>query len=293
MKRIQAIKRCAKCYAEDVTLYGCEGGYICDACIQIGHQGRDVTTKATRLLRDADALIARTKGLDPALTVNVVAKRENIAGILKGSTVNDAETHRRELLDRLGTDCVALAIDAADSLKATNTHELMLVDQLAVAHKTALDIVDKGMLEADSVERARTLNVAVKFMDSYQRGLSVLQRLRTGGEQKIIIHHVNVEGGGPGYRGLRSGRARGKMKGYPMHKAHAAPRCGAHARTTGHSCKSPAMSNGRCRMHGGKSTGRPQIHGHYSKVTVARNRTWKRALRELKTILESIKQAGR
>jgi hypothetical protein len=34
-----------------------------------------------------------------------------------------------------------------------------------------------------------------------------------------------------------------------------APRCGAHARTTGKACKSPAMPNGRCRMHGGRSTG--------------------------------------
>ena len=34
-----------------------------------------------------------------------------------------------------------------------------------------------------------------------------------------------------------------------------APRCGARARTTGCACRAPAMANGRCRMHGGKSTG--------------------------------------
>jgi hypothetical protein len=32
------------------------------------------------------------------------------------------------------------------------------------------------------------------------------------------------------------------------------PRCAARTRS-GDGCKSPAMSNGRCRMHGGKSTG--------------------------------------
>src|SRR5690349_5737858 len=36
--------------------------------------------------------------------------------------------------------------------------------------------------------------------------------------------------------------------------AHAAPRCGAKRRDGG-TCQSPAMTNGRCRMHGGKSTG--------------------------------------
>ncbi len=37
--------------------------------------------------------------------------------------------------------------------------------------------------------------------------------------------------------------------------AREAPRCGAHARTTGKPCRGAAMANGRCRMHGGKSTG--------------------------------------
>src|ERR1700722_6275001 len=36
--------------------------------------------------------------------------------------------------------------------------------------------------------------------------------------------------------------------------AQASPRCGARTRS-GSACKSPAMPNGRCRMHGGKSTG--------------------------------------
>lgn len=36
--------------------------------------------------------------------------------------------------------------------------------------------------------------------------------------------------------------------------AQVCPRCGARTRSGG-SCKAPAMPNGRCRMHGGKSTG--------------------------------------
>lgn len=40
----------------------------------------------------------------------------------------------------------------------------------------------------------------------------------------------------------------------PMQGAHAAPRCGARTRS-GSPCASPAMANGRCRMHGGASTG--------------------------------------
>jgi hypothetical protein len=52
----------------------------------------------------------------------------------------------------------------------------------------------------------------------------------------------------------------------PMHQS---PRCGAKTRK-GTPCQSPAMPNGRCRMHGGKSPGPPKgninawKHGGYS-----------------------------
>jgi len=38
--------------------------------------------------------------------------------------------------------------------------------------------------------------------------------------------------------------------------------CGAHARSTGKPCKRFAMTNGRCDMHGGKSTGAKKPHRH-------------------------------
>ena len=37
--------------------------------------------------------------------------------------------------------------------------------------------------------------------------------------------------------------------------ARLAPRCGARCKRTGLACLGPAMRNGRCRMHGGPSTG--------------------------------------
>jgi hypothetical protein len=39
---------------------------------------------------------------------------------------------------------------------------------------------------------------------------------------------------------------------------HLSPRCGAHCRTTGRPCQNAAMANGRCHLHGGKSTGPPR-----------------------------------
>ena len=49
-----------------------------------------------------------------------------------------------------------------------------------------------------------------------------------------------------------------------------APRCGAKTRR-GTPCRSPAMSNGRCRMHGGASTGPRTAEG----LARARHARWK------------------
>src|SRR3954468_6696350 len=53
--------------------------------------------------------------------------------------------------------------------------------------------------------------------------------------------------------------------------AHACPPCGARTRS-GIACKGPAMRNGRCRMHGGTSTG-PRTAEGLQRIRKARTRT--------------------
>ena len=65
----------------------------------------------------------------------------------------------------------------------------------------------------------------------------------------------------------------GKWKGPPHEEIL---RCGARTRLGG-SCGHYSMANGRCRYHGGKSTGaknphRPIKHGHYTKDAVEQRR---------------------
>lgn len=56
------------------------------------------------------------------------------------------------------------------------------------------------------------------------------------------------------------------------------PRCGALARSTGLACKKPGLgAGGRCRHHGGASTGRPMIHGKFTNER-ALNNDWCRLL---------------
>ena len=73
----------------------------------------------------------------------------------------------------------------------------------------------------------------------------------------------------------------------PMHLSQ---RCGARTRS-GSLCQSPAMPNGRCRMHGGKSPGAPKgnknalKHGRYTVEAI----TFRRSIAELIRTARQIK----
>jgi hypothetical protein len=74
---------------------------------------------------------------------------------------------------------------------------------------------------------------------------------------------------------------------------HLSPRCGARTRS-GMPCRSPAMPNGRCRMHGGKSPGAPKgnrnawKHGHYSAEVLAMRRLVRQLIADAKETIERI-----
>src|SRR6266404_2504300 len=54
-------------------------------------------------------------------------------------------------------------------------------------------------------------------------------------------------------------RVRARLEALVM--ANAAPRCGARSKRTGKPCRAAAMPNGRCKLHGGKSTGPRTMEG--------------------------------
>ena len=71
---------------------------------------------------------------------------------------------------------------------------------------------------------------------------------------------MNSETPAPALGRLRHGNRSGNP--------HAAPRCGARNRA-GEPCRAPAMFNGRCRCHGGKSTG-PRTQEGLQRLRAAR-----------------------
>src|SRR5271157_5713943 len=100
-----------------------------------------------------------------------------------------------------------------------------------------------------------------------------------------------------------------KVRDNPVHRlpdwrttlplAQCSPRCGAKTRS-GKPCGSPAMANGRCRLHGGKSTG-PRTpeglermrraktkHGSYSAESLQLMRVLRRLQRDARRMLDQL-----
>src|SRR5262245_5816506 len=83
-------------------------------------------------------------------------------------------------------------------------------------------------------------------------------------------------------------------------KANAAPRCGARSKRTGKPCRGAAMPNGRCKLHGGKSTGpcTPEglersrranwKHGHFSREAKAERLRVRAAILAVRYLRDSI-----
>ena len=79
-------------------------------------------------------------------------------------------------------------------------------------------------------------------------------------------------------------------KPFPMHLC---PSCGAKTRSET-PCRSPAMANGRCRMHGGKSPGAPMgnsnalRHGLYSAKAISERRELAALIRSMRGLMKEV-----
>ena len=120
----------------------------------------------------------------------------------------EASMDRIKLADD-GIECVAMAIDAAETIQAANSIEKMMAHQLAAAHKLAMTFAGKANSLIDDkssnrqrrdgayvVEAARVANSSARMMDAFQKGTLALHKLRTGGKQVVTVQHVNVNDGG-------------------------------------------------------------------------------------------------
>jgi hypothetical protein len=72
----------------------------------------------------------------------------------------------------------------------------MLAVQMVATHETAMDLLSRAK-QAESTPRLQEYgSLAVKFLRTYAAQAEAIARLRRGGEQRVIVQHVNVNEGG-------------------------------------------------------------------------------------------------
>ena len=189
------------------------------------------------------------------------------------------------------------AVDALIGIKPGDELEGMIASQLIAAHNASMECYRRAMIRDQTFEgRRENLNQANKLSRTYATLLDTLNRHRGKGQQKVTVEHVHVHEGGQAIVGNVESRGEGshrKQRNNPMHlPMHQAPRCRARTRR-GSPCQSPAMKNGRCRMHGGPSPGAPKgnrnalKYGRYTAQAMERRREIAALLRAMRALAGS------
>ena len=106
----------------------------------------------------------------------------------------EASMDRANLAHKNGV--LSMALDTAEGVDASNAAEQMIAHQMAVAHRTALDLIAEAANIRDPIERCRMINTASKLMDICQKGLNTIHKVRNGGQQTVTVQHVQVGDGG-------------------------------------------------------------------------------------------------
>jgi len=135
---------------------------------------------------------------------------------------HSASTQRMELAGE--ANALALALDAANSIKAQDSIEKMLAAQAAAAHKLTMRLMAKAdhqLSQVDtwnpkawsvhSVEAARLVHAAGKLMGAFSDAVLTIQRRRNGGKQVVQVIHQQVAVG-PGGKAVVAGTLKGRGK---------------------------------------------------------------------------------
>jgi hypothetical protein len=128
--------------------------------------------------------IARTKGVAQVNGEAVSQERKKFLHdtlAIPNLAAVEASLDRSRLLLQSGTDVAAMALDAANSIQASNSLERMLAHQMAAAHKQAMEQMGQVPYEHNAAAQAKRLNAAPRCMAVYQQGLLALHKVRQNG----------------------------------------------------------------------------------------------------------------
>lgn len=175
-----------KLSAKKIRLNQVKGGPLNEIADDLDKAADDFLAISEIPTRGAGGELVSSRGNE---SIAICPKREKI------DRVNvDASLDRLDLAQKNGV--LNMALDTAEAIGATSSVEQMLAHQLAIVHRMALDLMALAGNTRDPIEKCRLINTASKLMDTYQKGLLTLNKIRSGGQQIVTVQHVHITEGG-------------------------------------------------------------------------------------------------
>lgn len=114
----------------------------------------------------------------------------------------DASETRSTMLLQAGNGCLSLGLDLAQTVQASNSVEKLVAHGMAVCHAQGMRIaarLENSLTRLPDLEQARFLGTMAKLFELVQNGALTIQKLKTGGTQRVEVQYhqqVNVADGG-------------------------------------------------------------------------------------------------
>jgi hypothetical protein len=102
------------------------------------------------------------------------------------------------------------ALAAIGGIRPADEIEAMLAVQMVATYETAMDMLTRAKHAGAMPHLQECGSLAVKLLRTYTVQLEALARRRRGGEQRVIVQHVNVNEGGQAIVGAVSHPGDGK-----------------------------------------------------------------------------------
>ena len=124
----------------------------------------------------------------------------------------EASEERTRLLDTAGPGVLATGLALAEETEAGDGIQKMLTHQMALMHEKIFELMKASDKQRDAIEQTRLINASMRMMTTFQQAALTLQRLKAGGEQRVVVKHLHIAqavignvttGGGRGSRGKK------------------------------------------------------------------------------------------
>jgi hypothetical protein len=114
-----------------------------------------------------------------------------VAGTFEGTVSSDGHDNKAIVT------AINMAMAVLNGIQPQDEIEGMLAVQMIGVHNVAMAAIRRGMLKDQTfVGRQANTDQATKMLRTFVAQMEALKKYRTGGQQKMIVEHVNVNEGG-------------------------------------------------------------------------------------------------